>query len=275
MTGKYLLYLIPVFIIGIIAALFIVKRIRNKHKFRSANVNSELYNIDDSFLRKRKIRTYLFSIIGILLLCITISSFIIWETIGREWVLYTEIIVLNQDVQRGTEITQDLVTTAKIEQLSKIKDAVIYPEEIIGKEAKHFIPANTQLHPYYFGEPQLVIEDDQFIANIPKEWIYAFPGTLRRNDRIVFVPVSMDGYQVSARPLFETVVAYVKDSANREIRTISSEERLDASANISKIEVVVTLDDLCILENAYNQGNEFIIIYSEGDDYYADLPNIQ
>lgn len=297
--SNYLLYII-LFAIALLIALLFKRILDKKNRFR---IQANFFQVGDNYLFKQKFKSYVFSLIGVILLIATITGFVFWETRGREWALYSKVVVLNKDVYKGTLITGDMISVVPVERLSIIDESISNPDLILGKEARHFIPAYTQLHPFYFEAPALVLRPDQFIAKIPKDWIYAVPGTLRRSDKVVFYAVNpdndarihseprtqMDGgpvptlttYQdvpaqiASGRPFYETVVAYVKDSANREVRTVSKEDRFDANANISMVEIVVTLEELRMLENAYNQGKKFIIMYSEGEELYENMPYIQ
>lgn len=61
----------------------------------------------------------------------------------------------------------------------------------------------------------------------------------------------------------ETVVAYVKDSANREVVTLSKDERYDGSSQVASIEIIVDADKIKVLESAIDRGNRFLILYND------------
>lgn len=246
---------------------------------------------------RTKVRRYLNIIVpllGIAIILFMLSLVYFWETNGRELYFYKEVVVLNQDVTRGTIITEDMLTKEKYEVDKIIDNAIINAQELIDLEAKHFIPQYTQLHPLYFENKELVTPQNTYFARIPKDWLYSIPNTLRRKDKILLYltmqgedsqdiePQNINTYgsnqvdmikQKAGSFLFETKVAYVKDSVNREIKTISKEGRLDGSSIIAEVIILTTPEQLQLLEEGVRKGGKIIILYSEGDTLYEDLPN--
>lgn len=115
-----------------------------------------------------------------------------WETDGRNRYMYETVLVLREDVERGALIREEMLTSIRMDKHLMIVDSVIDPQSIIGREAKHYLPAGTQLHSRYFEHPGLVTGEDTFIVKIPQEWLYSVPDTLRRKDQIVFFEVTRD-----------------------------------------------------------------------------------
>jgi len=236
--------------------------------------------------RFKKYASIIFPLIGILIIGLMISLVWFWETSGRELYFYQEVVVLNQDIKRGTIISEEILSTEKFEVDRLIESAIIDKSQIIGLEAKHFIPKNSQLHPFYFEETQLTTDKNTLITRIPSEWIYSIPNTLRRNDEIVFYYIkdnsatssenpedsirirnNEDGYKLVEKlgqPVLTARVAYVKDSANREVQTLSSQSRLDGSSVIAEVLVLLNFEQLQILEQYVKDGGRFIIMHSEG-----------
>lgn len=64
--------------------------------------------------------------------------------------------------------------------------------------------------------------------------------------------------------VLETTVAFVKDSSNREVVTLSQKDRYDGSSVIRDVEIVVTLEEEKRLEEIRKKGSKFIIMYTEG-----------
>ncbi|PLT43525.1 hypothetical protein B8V81_5065 [Paenibacillus pasadenensis] len=65
--------------------------------------------------------------------------------------------------------------------------------------------------------------------------------------------------------VLKATVAYVKDSSNREVQSISSMDRKDGTSVIRDIEVVVSVDDVNKLEQYIEAGSKFLIMYQEGE----------
>lgn len=250
--------------------------------------------------RMKQAMKVILPILGIMIMTAIALVFLWWETSGRSQYVYKPVVVLREDVQRGERITMEMLATTQIDTTAAIHSVIVDPNEIVGKEAKHFIPRLSQLHPKYFEDPGLVTNEDTFIMKIPNDWIYSVPDTLRRKDKVVFFEVTKDvinstdtkkividpdagsptngnniipTYKAADRsiealskyPIYKTVVAYVKDGANREVVTTSYEERIDGSSVIRDIEIPVTAEDKIRLEEAVARGSKFIIAYREGD----------
>jgi len=222
----------------------------------------------------RKNAYLIMPVIGIIIIFIMLGIVWFWESNGRELYFYKEVVVLNQDIQSGTIIKEDMLQFQKVEEDKIISQAILTKEEIINLEAKNYIPKGLQLHPQFFESQELIKYKGAYIVRIPNEWLYSIPNTIRRKDSVVFYQVDFDKNNnsvtedieniINKNPIFETKIAYVKDSANREIKTVSTEDRIDGSSIISEVLIVATPEEFKILENAVNSGSKLIIMYSEG-----------
>lgn len=166
-----------------------------------------------------------FTIFGLLLIAIAGGGFVWYEWAGgREMINYQDVIVLSQDVKQGEVINEDLISYLKVDKLSTIDGVIHDPATVIGKEAKHFIPSNTQLHSNYFEEAGIVLKEGQYIAQIPIEWTLSIPDTLRRGDQIAIYAATYD----------KQVLASLQP---KETSTVTSNEEKEANEDSSKIEV--------------------------------------
>lgn len=214
---------------------------------------------------------------GIVLIILSMLLFISWEKYGREALTYDSVIVFKQDVQKGTIVTKKQLGIMRIEKNSMIEEAIQDPELIVGKRTNGFIPRAAQLCAEYFTDPELVTGEGKNVFSIPMDWIYAFPQTLRRGDRVHFYTVygellEESYYEIeyeqlenlissgSDKPIVSVNVAYVKDSGNREVVDVTA-DRMDASAVITDIEVVISESDYQKLKNAAESGMQFVIMY--------------
>lgn len=210
---------------------------------------------------------------GMLLLILAITFFIFWEFIGRSELLHENIVVLKEDVIQGQIITADMLIRAKIPMENYNKNAIQNINDLIGQEAKHYVPANTQVFKEYFDTPELVLNVEQKIMRLPQEWILSFPETLRRKDKIYLYAVksnekSVDNEQnqnnkkTEAEKIFiySTVVAYVKDNANREVVSLDP-NRFTGSSSISVIELITTDEDFKLIEKYIKNGYKFALMY--------------
>lgn len=229
-------------------------------KKRGGRVRNTLYNT-------------LMAMLGIVFIVAAVGAVVYWEVYGRETFTYQEVLVLRESVGKNTIITEEMLTWTKREEGSLIGGAVFDPQLLIGKESKHFIPANEQLLDVYFDEPSLVKDDDEFTFKIPDDWLEDIPQSLRRGDTVFVYPINVyetvDGvvetYKgIQGQPISELTVAYVKDSANREVQNledIETEERLTGSSTVSMVEVIVTMEDVKKMEAFVDAGYEFVLLY--------------
>ena len=213
---------------------------------------------------------------GMLLLILAITFFIFWEFIGRSELLHENIIVLKEDVIQGQIITADMLIRAKIPVENCNKNAIQNVNDLVGQEAKHYIPANTQVFKEYIDVPELVLSQDQKIMRLSPEWILSFPETLRRKDKIFLYAVKTDDRNVDDEEnrdsenikkqevekifVYSTVVAYVKDNANREVVSLDT-NRFTGSSTISVIELITTDSDFKLIEDFAKKGYKFTLMY--------------
>ena len=229
------------------------------------------------FIRRRIKSGTVFSIIGILLMLATIAMIYFWETSGREKYLYKEVVVLNQNVEENTQVTPEMLDLAKINPANFIEGAVVKKEDVNGKYSAQFIAKNSQVCLVYFKDSaEELIKEDFYIFSIPQDWIITFPNSLRRGDTIYFYPVKMASEKgedsksfnsqgsikvIKESDLVKSEVAYLKDSGNREVVNTVGEDRYDASANISSIEIITNYEDVFYLEGLAESSWKFIILY--------------
>ena len=211
-------------------------------------------------------------LMGIFFLILAIAFFVFWEFVGRSELLHESVVVLKEDVQKGDVITSNMLEEVKIDVQNLVKNPIIDENNILGLEAKQFIPAKTQLVKEFFELPVLVLDDDEKIMKLPNEWIHSYPETLRRKDNIYLYAVKSNTDEPKNQILnsnnkskeklyiFNTTVAYVKDNTNREVESLDI-NRLVGSSTISVIEVVITDKDFKMLEEYAGNGYTFALLY--------------
>lgn len=238
----------------------------------------------------------LLPVVGILCLAALAGVMWWWESTGRQNYLYDEMLVLNTPLKRGEVLDINKLDTIKIDSSKKVDDTVIDPDEIVGLAAKHYIPANTPLVPYYFEKKDLITDGVNRLVKIPNDWIYSVPNTIRMHDRVYFYEMIVEKEQkpntVPANPnmqntnpdnsistfskaeetqmksmvgkiILEATVGFVKDGANREVVSIRETDRLDGSSAVKDIEIVITEEQFQLLEESVKRGNKFVLMYSE------------
>lgn len=128
-------------------------------------------------------------VLGIILMIFFACGVVFWETVGRNMYQYQEVIVLNQAVKKGDLIDSKNIKNSKIEKDSLIDGSIISAEQVVGKAAKNFIPANAQISSEFLTDSELSLREDQFIFKFPTEWVKAVPSSIRRTDKIEILEV--------------------------------------------------------------------------------------
>jgi hypothetical protein len=246
-------------------------------------------------------------VLGILLMIIFGSGVVFWESMGRNMYEYQDTIVLISSVKYGDVIEGKNLKIVKSEKSSLIANAIIDENQIVGKIANNYIPANNPIVPEFLTDKELVLNPDQYIFKVPTDWVKAIPSSVRRRDKVIFYEVEDDDKVINNQPnvddknrteeqskttvndeklsintyptidnkdesissadkcipVLNTVIAYVKDNANREVVTIGNLDRYDGSSQVSDVEIIVTGDQVEILKKSVLNGNKFLIMYQE------------
>lgn len=196
------------------------------------------------------------TILGIILIVLSIALILGWEFIGRDRLMYTEILTVNQDIEQGTEITKDMLATKKVTDPSPKSFRVVAEdvEKVIGMEATSYIPTGAELYSEYFEDPSLVLhtKTNEVYFPLPSSWIVAYPQTLRRGDTLII-------YVEDGTRLLEATAIYVKDSSNAEV--VSDNDRLKAAASVADIVIKVTEDQARLLTTTAADNTKFVLLY--------------
>lgn len=211
--------------------------------------------------------------IGIILIVAMLALFFGWETVGRDALMYDEVLALNKEISKGEKVTENDVRKLKIEKDSMGRVAK-NEKEIIGRVALVDVEPNIPISKNYFGEANITPDKDQFIFEVPSSWIYALPQSIRAGDTAYFYEVKegeiVDGElveennidEMSSEHMLESKIKYVKDGSNREITNITK-DRSDGSGKVATIEIIASVENIAKLESMAEDGSKFIILYKE------------
>lgn len=225
-------------------------------------------------MERNRVRTK--GIIGIAVIVVALVCIFVWESYGREAIAYTDVIVFNQDVDAYEVVTETMLGSLSMNKEAVIEGAIQNPEEIIGKTTVTSLPKGAQLTAMFFESGNLSVGEENYIFEIPSAWIYSYPQSLRRGDTIYFYALQtadpgqfqsmnlVEGEMVintqRTLPLLSASVVYVKDNSNQEVVDTSG-NRMNASAPVSNISVIVSQDQYNTLKTSYEQGNQFVLLY--------------
>ncbi|MBR5228777.1 MAG: hypothetical protein IKV96_02960 [Firmicutes bacterium] len=182
-------------------------------------------------------------IVGILLIAVSVSTFIFWEVKGRELVFREDLVVAVKDIRSGEELTRENLGVVSIDDDDVIAGAVAGEaiDALVGKTARQYIPQGAQLNKAFVAEEgDLVISGDESIFAIKGKMIDMVSSSLRRGDRVKIYGNS------GKEELGEFTVAFVKDSSDREVKNLESlkndepVDREDSNYKISSVEIICT-----------------------------------
>lgn len=217
-------------------------------------------------------------IIGIFIMLLALVATYFWVTQGQVQLESVNLLVAQKDIPRGTVIdnANNYFKTERI-TLSAAVNGAIKPENINdlnGRIAEQFIPANGQVVLQTFSGNSLILKDNEFVFKLPPSWVYSIPSSIRRGDKISIYEIDgkvdemLNSEDLIAKltkgkteSIFNTSVVYVKDNTNREVTDTNGNERLDGSSQVSAIEIICTRQDTQILESSILNGKKLIVVY--------------
>lgn len=126
-------------------------------------------------------------VMGIFLILLSMMGLMVWERWGKNALLYDDVLVLRDNIEKGTIVTEKMLTAKK---LNIDEDYLAYDqrEEIIGLQAAGFVHEGVPLFAAYFQEPNLSPDETRgtYVLALPQECILTKPETLSRGDKVFF-----------------------------------------------------------------------------------------
>ena len=216
----------------------------------------------------RKLR----SIIGILLIILSIAGLFFWEWKGRETILLEEVLVAKEEIKKGTMVDSSMFISKGVPKDNMLEEALVPGEMTLiqGKVTLQLIAKNDQILVKYFRDNDFYLDRDESIFVIDPSWVAMRSSALRRGDLV-------DIYGSNGTGLLGTYrIAYVKDASEREVRNTTGEmeggaandilNRTDSTSVIDHIEIISTFR---AYENLVNFVNGItpaaLIIVQRGD----------
>lgn len=218
------------------------------------------------------LRRLVYTALSLVLVIVGVGGILIWEFYLDDKVGTKNVVFAANSIERGQAITPADIVVKKMPIELVPEDAEFNPNDVIGFEAAHPISAGSPIVTTALDKEQLLPGEDQMIVPIPDEWIYAYPGSLRRKDRVTIYAmpkkpeslIASENVDVKGleRLLTDIPVVYVKDSGNQEVKPTNNEDpRLDASGYARQLEVLLTEKQLSLLQNYVQRGYTFVFTY--------------
>lgn len=193
-------------------------------------------------------------IFGLILILGAVISLAFWELWGRENIGYVQVPVFTESMDKYAVVGLNQIESIRIEkpkaQMVKWDDV----EKLIGKQTKQYIPQGEPLYWEYFQNSNFAVggSTGKFILSIPEVWLYSYPQTLRRGDRVYFY--------CKGELVTDAIVAYARTSGNQEVYSVNN-DRLQGTSTVSLIEVIVTEEQAKLLGQLSDKGSRFVLLY--------------
>lgn len=222
------------------------------------------------------------TILGIILILLSIAAMFFWESTGRDMMTTTSILVCSEPVKKGNTVEMSDFKTIRVQNNCIINEALTpeYADTLVGKTATIDLIENQQLLASYFTESGNSGKNNQSIYVIPKEWIFSRSSALRSGDTVSI-------YKMPEKEKLGTyTVAFVRDANEQEVTDIEPGargvlDRKDSGRMISGIEIICTLDDYSKLYKSVCYENSEDLKESNGEEEkgdaeaYAKVSNIE
>lgn len=216
----------------------------------------------------RKIKLF----IGILLMILSISSLLFWEMEGRDVILLEPVLVAKEDIAENTKLDASLFVVKGIPRENLLEGALRERDlkVLTGRQSRGDILKNSQLTWRAVWEKDFFLKEEESVFVIQPQWIAMRSSALRKDDWV-------DIYRADGSEKIGTYkVAFVKDSADREVKDLSvtgeigREEnwlyRTDSTSVINHIEIISTLADyIKILHTVAGEEAGTLIILQKGE----------
>jgi hypothetical protein len=98
-----------------------------------------------------------------------------------------EVVVTTREIPIHTVIGPDDITIKRVRLAYLVSGAITDPAIVIGKESQATLGENEQLNADKINT--VVKKEGEMIFEVPSEWVVSFPKSLRRLDKVSFLPV--------------------------------------------------------------------------------------
>lgn len=185
---------------------------------------------------------------------VSLVGIISWEAFGREELLFTDVLVLNQDTEAYTVISKDMLAVKKVYKPNKSSYTINDVEKVVGKQATQFIPMATELHQRYLSDPTLLVneQNDEYVFSFAVGNLKSYPRSIAKGDN---VSVYYRDYLV-----LQTTVLGLRDSNGNEIT--QSNDRKTSTGQIASIEIKASGDKVEELSYMLDEGNAMSLSYN-------------
>ena len=211
-----------------------------------------------------------------------------FEFYAKEKIDSVEVIVAKEAIDFKDVITEENIEIINVRRTHAIENAIPVTayQSLIGKYASVKIAKGTQLYVELIDTYNLVPDSSkgEFVAPLPKDWIFAVPGSMRRTfvadiyvigtkEQLIYRNLQEDSAEQGdtkkviqsdvlpdAEPILKNVrVASVKDNNNQEV--MESQETNQATGQVANLEIIANDEMFETMRSYTQQGYRLYIVY--------------
>lgn len=177
-----------------------------------------------------------------------------WELFGREQLLFTDVLVLNEVAEKYTLITEENLAVKKVYQPSEKSYKPSDLNKVLGKQTTQFVPKGAELQERFFEDASMQVNEnkDEYVYSLNVNALKAYPRSIAKGDKIYIYCMENE--------MIKTTVLGLRDSNGNEIT--QSKNRSVSSGQIASIEIKASSDDCSTLSYLVSNSEPLTISYN-------------
>lgn len=231
----------------------------------------------------------------ILYLLVGIGGLASWELYFKDKINTEQVLVATKNINFKDKLTSQNTKLIEVKRDNVVSGAITKADVpyVLNKNASINIHKGTQIYSDLVDQYNLIPNEKkgEFIAPIPKEWLYAVPGSLRRTYVADFYAIPTEQQaQINSlvqeskdkkdkdepiktndevdsvvtkdnQPIVKNVrVASVKDDSNKEV-TESKDDKSSATGVVSNLEIISNKKMFAKIKDYTDQGYKIYVVY--------------
>lgn len=214
------------------------------------------------------------TIIGIMLIIVSLAALVFWEVSGREAFTTKPVLAAAGPVPKGTVLGAAHLKVVRISAEECPADALAPGSEalLLGKAAAVALSENQPLTKNLVKDCSETFQNGQSVFSVPPEWIYSRPAFLRAGDRVAVYTLP------EKEKLGSFEIAYVRDSTEQavlgdELPDAGVLGRNSASGIIASVELLCKPSDYFTLYERAQAGPPALEQEAQEGDPEAEEPS--
>lgn len=207
------------------------------------------------------------TLIGLLLIVLSLAGLVVWEIKGREAVMLDTVIVASEMIPAGTLIREGMLMPAGVLKESRIYRSLDWEKVrgVVGHVANRDIVKNGQLSEEYLAEDDFFLKGNESLFVLHKDWIVMRSSAIRRGD---WIDIYKDGV---LKKIGTYRVAFVKDDNEIEVadgeglRVSNPIDRTVSTSSVSHVEIIADIKEYEKIIDCIDGDTAGLLLVQKGD----------